>query len=852
MGVVYRATDSKLGREVALKMLSPAFAQDPERLARFTREAQVLASLNHAGIAAIYGVEEQALVIELVEGPTLAERIARGPMPLDEALPLIHQLIDAIEYAHEKAVIHRDLKPANIKLTGEDGDRVKVLDFGLAKALVGDPAGASLPDQANSPTMTMKATQAGVILGTVGYMAPEQARGKNVDRRADVWSFGVIVWEMLTGRSLFAGETLTDTLSRVLTAEIDLQAAPEAVRPMLRRCLERDPRARLRDIGDAREWLKVQPPSPAAAAPRRRSWLIPLACGLLIGLAGFGGYLLSRPASPLDLSKVTFRPIATDVEIEDHPNWSHDGQMLAYLKDVNGVSQVIVRALGQPVATQLTYIPGGVWTTRPFFSPNGELVYLIAEGGLFSVPVLGGEPVRVLKGSITGGAISPDGKVLAVVRMDVAKGQRTQAVWISSPPGAEPRRYAADSLGVAPYTGQFLSFSRSGTAILLVTNGPEGFQAWKLPWPDGDGAKPMRLDTGSTAQLGPGGGWFPDSRHFVYSGMGQIRLGSVSHLSGQALVSTFANRLASPSASPDGRRVAFTSFISDLDIVSFPVDGGEPRPVIATSQPEGSPSWSADGSVMAYFTWRTGQPEVWLRNAEGTWDRPVITGAEMSPTSGYGSPSRRVALSPDGHRIAYRSGQQLFVTSTSGGKSVPLGPPDTGGFSWSPDSLSLVALRTGESTKRSVVVLRVGGRPPERVLASAVLCSTNPSWFPDGRWIACGSDDRIELVSPDGMTRRTLSSPFRTTPQSAVVWARHSNTIWLLSSPKGETLLGFVDVPSGSSKTIRSFGTEIDLRAPGSNWAGSGTLSPDGKSILTTQTHLRSDIWLMEGLNLGR
>ena len=254
MGEVWRATDTQLNRDVALKILPEAFATDPDRLARFQREAQVLASLNHPNIAAIHGLEEsdgtRALVLELVEGPTLADRIAQGPIPVDEALPIAKQIAEALEAAHEAGVIHRDLKPANIKVR-EDGT-VKVLDFGLAKALDTTPEG----DPSQSPTLTAAATQMGVIMGTAAYMSPEQAKGKPVDRRADVWAFGCVLNEILAGQMAFQGEDVSLTLAAVMKSDVNLQTLPSevsaAVRTVLRRCLEKDPTRRIRDIGDVR------------------------------------------------------------------------------------------------------------------------------------------------------------------------------------------------------------------------------------------------------------------------------------------------------------------------------------------------------------------------------------------------------------------------------------------------------------------------------------------------------------------------------------------------------------------------------------------------------------------------
>src|SRR4029453_8697911 len=262
MGEVYRATDTRLGREVAIKLLPAALAGDAERLQGFEREAQLLAALNHPHIATIHGVEDsdgaKALVLELVEGPTLQDRIAQGPLPVDEALAIARQIAEALEAAHEKGIIHRDLKPANVKLTA-DGN-VKVLDFGLAKALDASATSSLSPSASptlmNSPTLTAAGTQLGIILGTAAYMAPEQAKGAAVDKRADIWAFGLVLHEMLTGERLFAGDSVAETLAGVLKSDIDFSKLPAsiatAVRQLLRRCLERNPKTRLHDIADAR------------------------------------------------------------------------------------------------------------------------------------------------------------------------------------------------------------------------------------------------------------------------------------------------------------------------------------------------------------------------------------------------------------------------------------------------------------------------------------------------------------------------------------------------------------------------------------------------------------------------
>ncbi len=314
MGEVYRATDERLNREVAIKLLPESFSSDEERLARFQREAQLLASLNHPNIGQIYGLEKEdgrsAIVLELIAGETLAERIARGPVPAEEALGIALQVAEALEAAHEKGIVHRDLKPANVKVTPEG--TVKVLDFGLAKAV--DP---EIPyrDLSNSPTLTARATQAGLILGTASYMSPEQAAGQPTDRRADIWSFGVVLWEMLTGQRLFDGETVSHVMAGVLKEEPDFSALPAETHPrlerLLRRCLRKKARERLQAIGDARIFLEellsgelVEPvavggaAAAPAAAPGRSPWLLAVAALAVGVLVTLGAVVLSGGFSP--------------------------------------------------------------------------------------------------------------------------------------------------------------------------------------------------------------------------------------------------------------------------------------------------------------------------------------------------------------------------------------------------------------------------------------------------------------------------------------------------------------------------------------------------------------------------
>jgi len=435
MGEVYRATDTRLGRDVAIKVLPQEMARDTERLARFEREAKLLASLNHPSIAHIYGFESATppdgpathfLAMELVEGEDLAERLKRGAIPIDEALPIARQIAEALEEAHENGIVHRDLKPANVKLT-PDG-KVKVLDFGLAKAYAGESASGSGADLSQSPTLAHTGTQAGVILGTAGYMSPEQARGKRVDKRADVWAFGVVLWEMLTGRRLFAGETVSDVLAGVLKSDPDWSAlpldTPEAVRGLLRRCLEREPLVRLRDIGEARVLLSGRLGPAAAEAPasgparQPAPWLLALPWVLLA--LGVVGALVTRrePAAARPQGPETVRVTIPGpgpeyaVDIFDRPVVSADGRTLAVaLRGPQG-NALFVRPLDSfdPVRVE----GGG---RRPFFSPDGRSLAFLRFGTVWKMDLAERQPSLVgrlneLVWNIGVAAWHPDGRLL--------------------------------------------------------------------------------------------------------------------------------------------------------------------------------------------------------------------------------------------------------------------------------------------------------------------------------------------------------------------------------------------------------------------------------------------------------
>jgi Tol biopolymer transport system component len=618
MGEVYRARDPKLKRDVALKVLPEAFAGDAERMARFQREAEVLASLNHPNIAAIYGIEGRALVMELVEGES-----PKGPMTFDEAWKIASQMADALEYAHDRGIVHRDLKPANIKITPEGV--VKLLDFGLAKALT--PQSAASGSLENSPTLTLGATQLGVILGTASYMAPEQAKGKPVEKRADIWSFGVVLYELLAGERLFDGEDVSETLAQVLTKRPDFERVPQRARRILQSSLEKDPRQRLRHMGDARFLIDESPPTVVAPAtpgraPRFRAlgWIAAGAITVLAGVALWAPW--RTPPSPEQVrfqipqpEKATFGPNAL-------PALSPDGRKLAFIA-YSGVNQVWIRSLDTLEARSL---PGTeIAAATIFWSPDSHSI-------AFWTP----PPQLKLK------------------RVEIAGG----------PP---------QSLCDTPNSPSLGAWSRQGV-IIFHTQG-----LTRVPAGGGACAPVTKIDPsrGESSHSFPS--FLPDDRHFVYfrasshSDVSGIYIGSLDvspdQQSTNRILATESGAQFVPSRDS---KLGYLLFTREGTLMAQPFDPGRLQ-IAGDAVPAAEQVAGGALAVGSFFTasatgvlaYRSGPPGG-LGNLRLTWlDRQgKLLGQAADPV---GSANSSVSFSPDGARAAFTR-----LDSTGGGGNQDL------------------------------------------------------------------------------------------------------------------------------------------------------------------------------------
>jgi serine/threonine protein kinase len=731
MGEVYRATDTKLGREVALKILPEHFAQDVDRMARFTREAQVLASLNHPNIAQIYGVEERALVMELVEGENL-----KGPLPLDEALGIAKQIADALEYAHDRGIVHRDLKPANIKVT-PDG-RVKVLDFGLAKAVSQDPQAEA--SATVSPTLTMRATQMGVIMGTAAYMSPEQARGGNADRRSDIWSFGAVLYEILTGHKAFAGATVSDTLAAVLKTDPDLTSVADPVRRLVGRCLEKDPRRRLQAIGEARiaieDALDGKSSEAAAATPRRKmSW--GFAATALVALAGIAMavvYFREPPRAPE--RTVRFQIPLNPKMVAASFSLSPDGRYLAIAAYDGTGSRIFLRPLD---SLEMRVVPGTENGTNPFWSADGSWIGFFASGRLKKVSISGG-PSQIIADSNsfrTSGAWNADGVVLLTTNPGNSLYQVMATGGAPAPVTKAPRGAGRQVMPAFLPDGRHFLFS-----ILNGEDGVIGVYCGSL-----DGSAPVHLLADRTgAQFMPGAAGSDgyliflrgdtlmaqrfDPRRIRLSGdtipVAEHLLKLIPYRSG---FSTSASGVLAYMTSDElGRSLAWVDRAGkELESYDLPGDYGNLR-------------LSPDEKKVVIDRVVDGNSDIWVVD--------LVRHVPARLTSDRATDNLPI-WSPDGDHVLFPSNRSgafdLYVKAANGtGQEqvlVKMGTPTGWATDWSRDGRFILYEMPGRDTAEDLwIAPQFGDRKPFPYLNSQ-FSEQSGRFSPDGHWIAYVSDE---------------------------------------------------------------------------------------------------------------
>ena len=715
MGAVYRALDTRLGREVAIKVLPEGVANDAGRMSRFEREAKVLAALNHSNIAVLYGVEDGALVMELVEGSTLAERMAQGPAPLDEALAIARQIADALEYAHERGIVHRDLKPANVKVTPEG--RVKVLDFGLAKAMDTETAAG---DPAASPTLTMRETAAGLILGTAGYMAPEQARGKAVDKRADIWAFGVVLYELLTGKHLYVGETVSDTLAAVLTKDPDLSAVPAEARRLIGRCLEKDPKKRLRDIGD---YAALLDEAPAAAAAGGRSRVLPFIAAAVSTAAALllAAWIWLRPAPVPEVTRFQiFAPRGSTLPLGT-PAPSPDGRMIAYaVREPGGVARLHVRMLD---STESRVLPGTETVVHPFWSPDSRSLAVYSFGGLKRIDLTGGVARTLTEtNSPWHGSWNQAGIILCVQPGP----ESVRTVTAISDQGGTASPVVKLDAGKQEIESHYPAFLSDGKRFLIMVNHADGARTFELAALGSTARRVVLRDVASAPVLAPA----PNGKVYL------LYLRDTS-LMGQEFDETAGTLRGTPFLLVDQIGIVATPPLQ-------PAVGVSPRGVLAYQNA------TEIGAGDARLTW-------FDRSEKALSPLPSAASGlapRLSPDGRFAAVHRTTAAGNDIWVLDLSRGSAIRLTSAKGGKSY-------GSAVWSPEGKRVAYHLLGGG----MYVKEPGGNGAEKELVKTATPAVPQSWSADGRQILFWHEDRLYLCQVDGG-----QAPITIGPASAV-WA---------------------------------------------------------------------------------
>ena len=851
MGEVYRATDTKLNRDVALKILPEQFASDSQRMGRFQREAEVLASLDHPNIGQIYGIEEagatKALVLQLIEGPTLAEKIAQGPIPVEDTLKIALQIAEGLEAAHEKGVIHRDLKPANIKVTPEG--QVKILDFGLAKALEGEAPDSSL-SQSQSPTLTAAATQAGVILGTAAYMSPEQARGKPVDKRADIWAFGVVLYEMLTGHRTFEGEDVADTLASVLKSDPEWKAlseeTPSVVQRLLQRCLMRDVQQRMRDIGEARITIDEYLADPSAgieqpvaefvqAAPQSKlPWVAAIALGIVV--AGVAGWSL-RPPEPQPLAPVTRfdhgLPDGQDFRNNGRPlvAVSPDGSQIVYVAN----NQLYLRNLDEMEARPIQGTDE--ISDNPFFSPNGEWIgyFSLSDSQLKKIATIGGAPVTLCD------ATDPLGASWGLDDT-IVYGQPEGIMRVSANGGA-PELVIPMEKGELVHGPQILPGGEwalfSLTTVMSVTRWDE---AQIVVQSLDSGERKILWEGGSDARYVPTG-------HLVYA-LEDVLLALPFDLASLEVSGGPVPIVEGVQRAPPARTASAHYGFSDRGtLVYLPgTAAGVQMRVLALVDRNGrverlnappkqylSPSMSPDRQTLAVQSVEASENVIWVYD---------LTGDRAIQQLTFEGNNHRPVWTPDSQRITFssdRDGMESLYWMPADGSGVAerLTTAEEGTShrmgSWSPDGELLVFNVIRENlTDRDIWTLSVDDRETQSLYDAPGTTYTGAQFSPNGEWLAYGAgpsapaeDIYVEPFPPTGSRRRISQNGGH-----YALWSPEGNELFYRPALSSAPTLRSVEIVT---EPAFAFSNEQTLPVEGFTVVGGYRdydMSPDGTRLL--------------------
>jgi Tol biopolymer transport system component len=838
MGEVYRARDTRLNRDVAVKVL-PA-----ERdLVRFEQEARTLAALNHPNIVVIHesGAADSIayLVTELVDGQPLSQA---GKLPVRKGIAIGAEIADGLAAAHAAGVIHRDLKPDNVMLTREG--RVKILDFGLAKQVTA------------AREMEATHTLQGTVMGTVGYMSPEQVRGREVDARSDIFSLGVVLYELVSGNRAFERDSAAETISAILKEEPpELPSTlPAGLTAILHHCLEKDPKARFQSASDVafalRSLAGASGVTASAAVPPRRTpglWLWGLFAVVGLTLLVLGIATGARLATTGGREELRFRPLAINATVaENMPSFSPDGRSIAYrVTPSNGATQLFVRELDADVARQVTFEPAGLGlASTSTWSPDSRYLYYSSLRGTLRVSAAGGPPELLLGDVKTNSPVSrftftPDGQALLFFAADPSG---TTALYRSSPPGAQPEMVstlpelpAAMSLSVSRFAPDGKRFA----ACQVFAADPA---CWIVSFPRG-GARRV-----------PGKGtvfqeWHPDNRHaFTYStepGRGSALEFIDTETGERRTLLASSVLISSASMSPNGRRIVYTLGPSDYDIVEFSRDGKRVGALVATSGRDSEPQWSHRGDQLVYLSEASGTLDLWIRSADGRR-------ASLLSRSVPGGPAfRQASFSPDDRRVVYATGTSIEMVASEGGQAVPIVtfPPNESAASgpcWSTDGLWIHYGRQAGGELRFEKVQSGGGLTP--VVVGKAPRGRDPLRFTSSPCAVTG-DGRIRSVSRDGVwemaadgTRfdRVLSMPEGRIPSSG--FGKDGETFYTVT-PDGESAARLTVWDLSQGREVRS----VKIEMPDSERLVSFAMHPDGRRFAAAIGANRFDLWTVEG-----